>query len=540
VYNGFVMSLFELGKTMETNKITALYCRISREDELIQESSSIETQKAYLGRYANENKLYNVRYYIDDGYSGANFERPGFMELKKDIENNLVSTLITKDLSRLGRDYLTTGYYIEHYFPLNGVRYIAINDQVDSEKNDNDFAPFRNIMNEWYARDISKKIRSAYKTKALNGEFTGPYPSYGYKKDPKDKHRLIINSSQAQVVRLIYELYLEGITVYKISKVLKEQRILTPRAVLHKTHGAYISDSVKKYPYEWATPSILSVLRNEVYIGNIVCNRHQTSSFKSKKLQENPKSEWIISKNMHEPIIDSDQYNRVQLLMQKKKKTTRVPHENIFKGKLRCNECGKVLSMSIRPDRDYHKIFACGTYRRYTTRCTSHYITYEYLEDYITKEINEIIKLANLGRNRFVTAIKKRKSLSKRITEFDEKITNNKHRLDEIDVLIKRLFEKYVNDKLTESKFYELDKLYDQEKMGLIKDQRNHEIEISDLRNIEKDINSFYDLIESQSIIEDLQKVEITKFIEKIVILEKKTKSKKRVVKVYFTLIGKV
>ena len=250
---------------MKTNKITALYCRISREDELIQESSSIETQKAYLSRYANSNKFYNIRYYIDDGYSGSNFDRPGFMELKKDIESQLVSIVITKDLSRLGRDYLTTGYYIEHYFPVNNVRYIAVNDQVDTEKEDNDFAPFRNIMNEWYARDISKKIRSAYKTKALNGEFTGPYPSYGYNKDLKDKHKLIINKKQAEVVRLIYKLYLKGVTVYKISKVLKDRKILTPRAELHKKYGVYITENVKKYPYDWATQSILSVLKNKVY-----------------------------------------------------------------------------------------------------------------------------------------------------------------------------------------------------------------------------------------------------------------------------------
>lgn len=538
VYNRFVKSLFELGKTMETNKITALYCRISREDELIQESSSIETQKAYLGRYANENKYYNIRYYIDDGYSGSNFDRPGFIELKKDIENQLVSVVITKDLSRLGRDYLTTGYYIEHYFPLNEVRYIAINDQVDTCKSDNDFAPFRNIMNEWYARDISKKIRSAYKTKALSGEFTGPYPSYGYSKNPKDKHKLIINKKQAEVVKLIFKMYLERTTVYKISKVLKEKKVLTPRAELHKKFDVYASDNIMKYPYEWPTQSILSVLRNEVYIGHIICNRHQTSSFKSKKLTENPETEWIISRNMHEPIIDVNQFNEVQMLMKKKKKVTKVPHENIFKGKIRCNECGKTLALSIRPDRDYHRSFACSTYRRYTTRCTSHYITYEYLLTHVLTKINEMIKLSKLGRTRFVTALKKRKSLNKKINDLNEKIVIDKNRLNEVDVLIKRLFEKYINDKITEEKFYELDRLYDKEKMNLIKNQRTHENDMSDLRNIENDIHSFYDLIESNDLVKELKKDDITKFIDNLIILKKRDRAKKRIVKVYYTLIG--
>ncbi len=523
---------------MKKNKITALYCRISREDELIQESSSIETQKAYLSRYANSNKFYYIKYYIDDGYSGSNFDRPGFMELKKDIENQIVSTVITKDLSRLGRDYLTTGYYIEHYFPMNNIRYIAINDQVDTDKEDNDFAPFRNIMNEWYARDISKKIRSAYKTKALNGEFTGPYPSYGYNRNPKDKHKLVINKKQAEVVRLIYKLYLEGVTVYKISKILKEKKILTPRAVLHKKYNVYVSENVKKYPYDWATQSILSILRNRVYLGHIVCNKHQTSSFKSKKLMVNPENEWIISKDKHEAIIDVNQFNEVQLLMQSKKKTHRIPHENIFKGKLRCNECGKTMALAIRPERNNYKSFACSTYRRYTTRCTSHYIAYDYLRELVLNKINEMIKLSKLGRTRFVTAIKKRRSINKRIKDIENRILFENNRLSEIDILIKRLFEKYINDKITEEKFYELDRLYDQEKMTLINNQRINETDMNNLKNIENDINSFYDLFESYDKLEELKKEDITQFIEKLVILEKRNKYKKRIVKVYYTLIG--
>lgn len=217
---------------MEKEKITALYCRISREDELNNISSSIETQKAYLKRYANQHRLYNIKYYIDDGYSGTNFDRPGFGALQNDIENGQIEVVITKDLSRLGRDYLTTGYYIEHYFPTNSVRYIAINDQVVTLLNDNDFAPFRNIMNEWFARDISKKIRSAYHTKALNGEFTGPYPPYGYDKDPENKNHLLINSAQAIIVRKIFNLYVRGISIYGISKELRTEKVLSPRANL--------------------------------------------------------------------------------------------------------------------------------------------------------------------------------------------------------------------------------------------------------------------------------------------------------------------
>jgi tRNA splicing endonuclease len=329
-------------------------------------------------------------------------------------------------------------------------------------------------------------------------------------------------------------------TVYKISKKLKEKKILTPRAELHKKYEVYVSDNVKKYPYDWATQSILSILKNEVYLGYIVCNRHQTSSFISKKLMVNPENEWIISKDKHEAIIDANQFNEVQLLMQRKKKIHKIYHENIFKGKIRCNECGKTLSLSIRPDRGYHKSFACSTYRRYTTRCTSHYIAYDYLRELVLNKINEMIKLSKLGRTRFVTAIKKRKSLNKRIIDIENKISFDNNRLNEVDVLIKRLFEKYVNDKITEEKFYELDRLYDQEKMTLINNQIVSETEVTNLKNIENDISSFYDLLESYNELEELKKDDITQFIEKFVILEKRNKYKKRIVRVYYTLIGLV
>jgi len=525
---------------MKDNKITALYCRISREDELTEVSSSIETQKAYLKRYANQNKYDNIRYYIDDGHSGANFERPGFIALKNDIENDIVETVITKDLSRLGRDYLTTGYYIEHYFPLHNVRYIAINDQVDTNKNDNDFAPFRNIMNEWYARDISQKIRSAYKTKALNGEFTGPYAPYGYDKDPKDKHKLVINHKQSEIVKRIYQLYLDGNSVYRISRILKQDKVLTPRAELHRIQGVYDSEFIKKYPYDWATQSILHILGNEEYVGKIICNRHQTSSFKSKKLKQNPITDWIVSTNRHEPIIDKNQFDSVRQLMLKKKKTTQTYHENIFKGKLRCHECGKTFSLAFRPDRGGHRSLACSTYRCDTSRCTSHYITYDYLRDYLTEKINDFIVTCQTNKTKFVKQIKNQKSLDKRIIEYEQTIIKSSDRLNEVDELTKKLFEKYVNDKISEDKFYELDISYDSEKIRLVKLISDTESNITDSKKEVNDIDAFYELIRQYDKITDLQREHINSLVDKVVIHEKKNKLNNRIIDVYFVLIGMI
>jgi DNA invertase Pin-like site-specific DNA recombinase len=527
---------------IDMNKIiTALYCRISREDELITDSSSIETQKAYLTRYANQNKYFNTRFYIDDGYSGTNFERPGFLELKSDIENELVKLVITKVLSRLGRDYLMTGYYIEHYFPSNNVRFIAINDQVDTLKSDNDFAPFRNIMNEWYARDISKKIRSAYKTKALNGEFTGAYPPYGYDKNPNNKHQLVINNQKALIVRQIYDLYLDGTSIYKIARILKGNKVYTPRTDLYKTQGAYESEHVKKYPYEWAPQTVMSILMNEVYIGTIICNKHQTKTFKTKELKRNPESKWIKSKNKHKPIIKESIFKIVQQIILKNKRLPRTPHINIFKGKVRCNNCGKTLSLSMRNDRTVYGSLSCSTYRRYgKEKCSSHYITYDYLVEHITIRINELIELSKLGEKRFTDKIIRKTSLIKSKELLGSELRKLLKRQEDITILVKKMFEKYINDKITESKFYELDTIYDLEKQEIQESIKLIEDEINKINLQINDISTFYMMISKYNEIKDLTREDIVKLIDRIIIEERKGSNKKRLVEVYFKLIGKM
>jgi len=523
---------------MKANKITALYCRISREDEMTDVSSSIETQKTFLKRYANQNKYDNIQFYIDDGHSGVNFERPGFIALKQDIEINQIGIVITKDLSRLGRDYLTTGYYIEHYFPLHDVRYIAVNDQVDTDKSDNDLTPFRNIMNEWYARDISKKIRSAYKIKALNGEFTGPFPPYGYVRDPKDKHRLIVNQDQSEIVQRIFHLYLNGTSLYRISRILRQEKVLTPRADQFRLYAAYDSEYIKKYPFDWATQSILHILGNEEYTGKIICNKHQTSSFKSKKLKQNPKSDWIVSTNMHKPIIEKDLFDQVQQLMITKKKTTVVRHENIFKGKLRCNECGKTLSLSIRHDRGGHRSFACSTYRCDTSKCTSHYIAYDDLNGFITGKINEMIQFCKIGRSKFVNKMITTKAIDQQKNELTQSIAESTHRLSEVDELTKKLFEKYVSDKITEDRFFDLDKSFDLEKIQLVKQIRECESKLNELNKEDKNMDAFFDLINDYVEIVDLKRNDVSRLIDKVVIHESKNKFNKRMIEVYFVYIG--
>ena len=292
------------------NKITALYCRLSRDDEYSGDSMSIQTQKAMLKHYADEHGFGNCQYFVDDGWSGTNFQRPQFQMMIEDIENGNVDTVIVKDLSRLGREYLQTGYYTEIFFPQHDVRFIAVNDNVDSNIGDNEFAPFKNIINEWYARDISRKIRSAYRIKALNGQFTGNRAPYGYMKSPEDKYKLIPDEN-APIVQRMYRMALEGKSCGAIATVLKNERIPTPGVYTRNKDGVLCENKRVKYPYGWMQSTVRDILVNEVYIGNTVSQKHMTKSFKDKRLVARPEKDWIRVENTHEPLVDRDTFYTV-------------------------------------------------------------------------------------------------------------------------------------------------------------------------------------------------------------------------------------
>lgn len=534
-------SLFELGAIMEREKITALYCRISREDELNSVSSSIETQKTFLKRYANQHRMLNTKFYIDDGYSGTNFDRPGFSELQSDIENNRVGVVITKDLSRLGRDYLSTGYYIEHYFPMNNVRYIAINDQVDTLLNENEFAPFRNIMNEWYARDISKKIRSAYHTKAMNGEFTGPFPPYGYDKKTENKNQLAVNSAQAEVVKRIFSLYLGGVSVYGISRALKTDRVMTPRAELFGRLGKYHSEATDRYPFDWSTKTIRNILENSEYTGNIVSNRHRTSSFKSKKLRENPKSQWIVISHRHEAIIDEETFRRVREKIELIPRTPKISHENLFRGLVRCGECGKTLTLSIRPGRRNCATFDCSTYRRYgKSRCNSHYVTYEYLEKVVLQKINQLISLAKSGIAAFRDAFPHQTDFTDRLKQISQNTSGNEERMREIDQITKALYENYVMGKIQEEKFFALDKSYDEEKITLIKNIKTLQRDSDELKKKQEGVASFCQILSRFEILSKLNQKILRDLVEQVIVFQDKGADHSRRMEIHFKFLGKV
>ena len=378
----------------ETIWRAALYTRLSREDGDKPESDSIANQRTLLESFAAQQPNLEVTgQYSDDGYTGTNFQRPDFERMIADIEAGKVNCVIVKDLSRFGRDYITTGQYLERWFPMHGVRFLAVNDHIDSEKGPYDMMlPFKNVFNEQYARDISHKVKSAMQAKQRQGQFVGAFASYGYRKDPQDHNKLLIDPFAADVVRRIFDLYEQGNGKIKIAKLLNEEGILCP-SEYKKMNGERYHNGQKlgKTTY-WTYATIHRMLKNQMYIGNMEQGRapRQIMHGKARQLE---RSQWTVVEGTHEPIISRQQWERVQTLMEK---DTRSPsfEQNIspFAGFLRCGDCGRAMSKTNHPGGVY---YCCGSYKRYgPSACTRHGISHQELEQIVLDDLNKIIGAA--------------------------------------------------------------------------------------------------------------------------------------------------
>jgi DNA invertase Pin-like site-specific DNA recombinase len=528
------------------NKITALYCRLSRDDDYHGDSSSIKNQKEMLTEYASVNGFENYAFYVDDGYSGTSFERPDFERLLSDIEKGIISAVITKDLSRLGRDYLKTGFYIESYFPKHNIRFIAINDQVDSNKESNDFTPFKNIINEWYAKDISKKIKSAYRTKALKGEFTGPYAPYGYQKDPNNKYKLIIDPEAAPIVKRIYEYALEGLTPFKITSILKKEGILKPRARMMKDLGKYVSDKFLKYPYEWSQQTIFSILKNREYLGHVVCNQNTSKSFKDRSLIKLPKDEWIEVKNKHEAIIDERTFDEVQKIISVKKKRPKDEVEpQIFIGLLRCPDCGRTLSFKRTKDRKSYGHYACSTFRTFgKSYCSMHYIGYENLYNVVLDDIKSHIKAANLNEETLLKQIQDKDSnnMKNSVLQLKNEITFNQKRIETLDLVISKLYEDHAIEKVDDHRFRNLLKGYEDEQANLKVSNEEKSNKIIEASSKTRNINQFMNVIRKYTDIKALDAKILNEFIDKIIVHEPVYEAtfRKQQIDIHYKFVGKL
>lgn len=455
----------------QSDKITALYCRLSRDDELTGDSNSIVNQKAILSKYAKENGFKNPLFFVDDGYSGTNFNRPSWSELLEKIENGEVAALIVKDMSRLGRDYLKVGFYTEVLFVEKGVRFIAINNGIDSaNQQDSDFTPFLNIINEWYAKDTSKKIRAVMKSKGEAGEYLCTNPPYGYMKDPENKKRWIVDEEAAEVVKRIFALCLDGYGPSEIARILKTDRVLIPTAYW-QAQGKTVNHSVPENPYLWVSATVADILEKKDYLGHTVNFKTYRQSYKSKKKLYNPEEKWLVFENTHEAIIDADTWQRVQELRKNKRRPTRTGKTNMFSGIARCADCGEKLyyctSTNFEARQDH---FVCSTSRlKGKEVCPTHFIRAVVLEQGVLAHMRMMIACVANHEEQFRKAMgAKQKAEEKReLAAKRRQLTQAERRIEELDRLFKRIYEDNANGKLSDSRFQMLSDDYEQEQEEL-------------------------------------------------------------------------
>lgn len=353
----------------------ALYLRLSKEDENSRESQSITNQKSLLEEYASQNKLMIVEVYTDDGYSGTDFDRPDFKRLIRDIEAGLINMVITKDLSRLGRDYILTGHFLEKYFPEHGVRYISLLDGIDTgiESSANDITPFKAILNDLYAKDISKKIKSVKRDKINKGLFIGPKPPFGYKRSRENKNLLVIDEDAALIIKDIFKMALEGASGRQIAHELTALNVPTPAQ-----YGKLKPRDDQLSPAAWQSQRVNEILANQVYLGNMVQGRVQKINYKSKKLLKLPKDKWTVVEGTHEPIISRADFEKVQLLLETRRKTRHRTHDYLLKGLIICGDCQEKMGLISRKRKDdYYYYLRCRTYTRCTSLCSAHNILLE-------------------------------------------------------------------------------------------------------------------------------------------------------------------
>ncbi|MCI5946886.1 MAG: recombinase family protein [Oscillospiraceae bacterium] len=525
------------------NYKTACYCRLSQDDDNDGTSVSIETQTKVLADYCKAQgfDIYNI--YTDDGYTGTNFDRPDFKRLIEAVEDGKIGTVIVKDLSRFGREYLQTGFYTEMYLPDNDVRFIAINDSVDSDEGDNDFAPFRNIINEWYAKDCSKKIRAVMKMKAQRGDcLTGMAP-YGYMKDPNDKTKLIPND-RADYVKMMYRMAIEGCSCGEIATKMRSMNLPIPKADNYIRNGLENCASYPKYPYYWLKATVKTILLNPVYTGRTVALRYTNKSYKNKKRIERPEDEWVVTENTHEALVSREDYDTVYKRLSVKTRDKVTNPDNIFRGLVMCPDCGKVHGFSKRYDnRNSKGAYRCQTAIRYGKEyCSSHYITFEQLYDVVLSDVQRHATLFEENADKYIDILSKASETDKikERTALIKEQDKSKKRIGELDTLLQKIYEDMVFGVISKERYMSMSENMENE-LSVLK-ARSNEISAALQENDNNRTNAekFAELIEDYIGITELDYELVHTLIEKIYIHERENINGKAVVKVdiYYRFIG--
>lgn len=528
---------------MQTEKIHALYTRFSHDENFGGDSNSVTHQKELLAEYANNHGFTNYRFYVDDGYTGVNFDRPAFQQMMSDIEQGIVGTVIVKDLSRLGRNYLMVGQYTEMVFPSYNVRFIAISDNIDSDEGLNDLMPFNNLINEWYSRDISKKMRAMIQQKGTSGKRLCTRPIYGYMLDPTDPEKWVIDEYAANIVRRIYAMYLSGMGVTQIARTFTKEKIQRPSVYLHQeTRYGYSIDR----QYEWCETTIISFLTKPEYCGDTVNFRTKRMSYKNKKMVQNPEDEWLVFKDTHPAIIDRDTFAKAQEIYSRRyKRIVPIPETTLFSGIIYCLDCkGRTHVKRYRGRKESSIGYECANYRKRQNSCFYHHIAHSELENYVVHQLELLFDMVKHREDEFRAMVNKKLSDSSTasLREIKAEIENSNARIVEIDKYIQGLFESKMRGEIDGDVFGNLSKTYTDEKTALKKRITDLIVAESKAKETAHEVRRFYSALEKYDKFDGLTPDLLRDLVDRIEIgsctqAEKKNGKVRKIV-IYYVGIG--
>jgi len=545
-------------------KITALYSRLSRDDEAIGDSGSIVNQKAMLESYAAQNGFSNVAHFSDDGFSGKNFDRPDWKRLIAEIEKDNIGIVIVKDMSRVGRDYLQTGYYTEVFFREKGIRFIAISNNIDSENSESgEFAPFLNIMSEWYLRDTSRKIKAAKKSQGLSGKRLTTKPIYGYMLDPNDKSKWIIDPEAAEVVRRIFALIIEGKGISQIARILWEDRVERPTYYQYKRGIVNAANYDHSDPYAWRDSTIAFMIAKLEYMGHTVNFRWYKDSYKDKQQKCRPKEDWLIFENTHPAIIDPETWETAQRRRKTPRRTDSIGETNPLTGLVFCSDCGsKLLNHRDYSRKEYvckatgktrtrsvMDVYECATFKltnRFkleNAQCTAHYINTKVLRQLALDAIKTVSNYAITNETEFINRVREASAIrqDEAAKAHKKRIAKEQKRVAELHTLIRRIYEDNVNGKLTDKRFELLSAEYEQEQAELEKSIIQKQSELDSFNADSARAGQFMCLVKKYTDFTELTPMMIGEFIEKIIVYEadKSSGEREQDVDIYLNFIGK-
>ena len=526
--------------------ITALYNRLSRDDGTDSESNSIANQKKLLSQKAKEFGLTNTRYYVDDGYTGTNFNRPAFQQMIEDIEMGYVTTVMVKDLSRLGRDYVSVGSYTDSYFPNHNVRFIAVNDGIDSDEGESEIAPFKNILNEMYARDISKKIRSSHRLRGNAGEPLSP-PPFGYTKSPENNKKWIIDPEAAAIVKRIYKMCLEGNGYETIARILQEEKILNPQAYWQSKGIGRGGKKTQPNPYKWCKTTVEKILAQQEYCGDIINFKTYSKSFKNKTRLDNPPENWVIFKDVHEPIIERATFEQVQRITANTKRRAPKPEnaqKSIFSDLLYCGDCHRKLRHHTNTiNKDIHFFVCANNSVDYRGTCKSrHYVRADSIEQVVMLELRRMADFLRKDEDAFadLLAQKTNKELLKEQKQAEADLQKAIVRNDTVSKLYEKLYEDNASGKVSDEWFMQLSHKYETERLELKAKITELRRKLSDMGSRQQERENFIHAIRRFMEMDRLTAPLLRELIDHIDVFETEGVGKSRTqrIVIYYRFVG--